>query len=346
MDLSIFLILVQDGVINGAIYALLGISLVLVFTVTRVIFIPQGEFVSFGALTLALLELGQVPATIWLLMALGGVSAVAQFAQGRRQMNLRRALVILATDVALPAAIAGVTVLLAPTRPHVAVQIALALAIITPMGPYIYRMAFQPLAEASTLVLLIAAIGVHIALTGLGLVFFGAEGSRTEAFSTAIYEIGGLMVSGQSLWILGVAAALVAALAAFFELTLVGKALRATAVNRLGARLVGIAPAMSSSIAFTLAGFIGALSGVLVSPLTTIYYDTGFLIGLKGFVAAIIAGLASYPIAAAAAIMVGIIEALSSYWASSFKEVIVFLIIIPVLLWRTWGAPIVEEDDH
>lgn len=346
MDLSIFLILLQDGVINGAIYALLGLSLVLVFTVTRVIFIPQGEFVSFGALTLALLERGQAPATIWLLLALGCVSAVSQFWQGGRQLTVRRSLTILATDVALPAVVAGVTLLLAPTKPAVAVQIALTLAIIAPMGPYIYRMAFQPLAEASTLVLLIAAIGVHLALTGLGLVFFGAEGSRTEPFSSAMFEIGSLPVSGQSLWIMGVTAALVAALAAFFELTLTGKALRATAVNRLGARLVGIAPALSSTIAFTLAGFIGALSGVLVSPLTTIYYDTGFLIGLKGFVAAIIAGLASYPIAAAAAILVGIIEALASFWASSFKEVIVFLIIIPVLLWRSWGAPVVEEDDH
>ncbi|MFC0283168.1 branched-chain amino acid ABC transporter permease [Camelimonas abortus] len=346
MDLSIFLILLQDGVINGAIYALLGLSLVLVFTVTRVIFIPQGEFVSFGALTLALLERGQTPATIWLLLALGVVSAASRFVQERRRMNLRHAAAILGTDVALPAAIAVVTALAAPMKPHVAVQIALTLAIITPMGPYIYRMAFQPLAEASTLVLLIAAIGVHLALTGLGLVFFGAEGSRTEPFSSAMFQAGDLLVSGQSLWILAVAAALVAGLAAFFGLTLVGKALRATAVNRLGARLVGIAPGMSAAIAFTLAGFIGALSGVLVSPLTTIYYDTGFIIGLKGFVAAIIAGLASYPVAAAAAIVVGVIEALASFWASSFKEVIVFLIIIPVLLWRTWGAPVVEEDDH
>ncbi|MBV8428875.1 MAG: branched-chain amino acid ABC transporter permease, partial [Hyphomicrobiales bacterium] len=59
MDLSIFLILVQDGLTSGAIYALLALSLVLVFTVTRVIFIPQGEFVAFGALTMATLEAGE-----------------------------------------------------------------------------------------------------------------------------------------------------------------------------------------------------------------------------------------------------------------------------------------------
>ena len=110
--------------------------------------------------------------------------------------------------------------------------------------------------------------------------------------------------------------------------------MRATAVNRLGARLVGIATATSGEIAFTLAGLIGALSGILIVPLTTIYYDTGFLIGLKGFVAAIIGGMASYPIAALGASSVGLLESFSSFWASALKEVIVFTTIIPVLLWR------------
>ena len=74
MDFSIALILAQDGVVNGAVYALLGLALVLVFAVTRVIFIPQGEFVTFGALTLAMLCEGKAPATVWLLL-MGGVTA-------------------------------------------------------------------------------------------------------------------------------------------------------------------------------------------------------------------------------------------------------------------------------
>ncbi len=110
----------------------------------------------------------------------------------------------------------------------------------------------------------------------------------------------------------------------FFGLTLYGKALRATAVNRLGARLVGIRTTLSGQIAFLLASVIGALSGILIVPITTLYYDTGFLIGLKGFIAAIIGGLVSYPLTAIAALMVGIVEAFSSFYASNFKEVIVF----------------------
>ena len=206
------------------------------------------------------------------------------------------------------------------------------------MAPYLYRIAFAPLAEASALVLLIAAIGVHLALMGLGLVFFGSEGYRAQGFSDARYGIGSLVVPGQALWILGATVALMAGLALFFNHTLSGKALRATAINRLGARLVGIATSLSGRIAFSLAGLIGAASGVLIAPLTTIYYDSGFLVGLKGFVAAIVGGLVSYPLAALAAVLVGCVESLSSFYASAFKEVIVFTVIIPVLLWRSRAA--------
>ena len=101
----------------------------------------------------------------------------------------------------------------------------------------------------------------------------------------------------------------------------------------------------AGSLAFTLAAAIGALSGLLIGPVTTIVYDTGFLIGLKGFVAATLGGLVSYPLAAAGAILVGLLESYSSFWASAFKEVIVFALIIPVLLWRSLNSVRIEEDD-
>jgi hypothetical protein len=174
---------------------------------------------------------------------------------------------------------------------------------------------------------------------GLGLLFFGAEGSRTTPFSEAQFDLGTLTVSGQTLWVLGASAALIVALYLFFGRTLYGKALRATAINRVGARLMGISTTLAGKLSFTLAAGIGALSGILIAPITTVYYDTGFLVGLKGFVAAIIAGLASYPLAAAGAILVGLLESFSSFWASAFKEVIVFTLIIPVLLWRSLHLP-------
>ena len=345
MDLSIFLILVQDGVTSGAIYALLALSLVLVFTVTRVIFIPQGEFVAFGALTMATLEAGEFPATAWMLAGLGAAAAIAGFLAERRAMTARRLALLLAETIALPLAILALALWLAPRKAGLLAEMLLSLAIVTPMGPYIHRIAFRPLAEASTLVLLIAAVGVHLTLTGFGLVFFGAEGSRTTSFSNASLSLGSVAVSGQSLFVLGASIALACALYLLFELSLIGKALRATAINRLGARLVGVEPALCGRIAFGIAAFMGALSGLLIGPLATVYYDSGFLIGLKGFVAAIIAGLVSYPGAAAAAILIGIIESLASFSASAFKEVIVFMAIIPVLLWRSLVQVKIGEEE-
>ena len=302
--------------------------------------IPQGEFVAFGALTYAALDAGQLPGSVWLLCALGAGAFVTGLSMEGRAGVMRLA----AETLLLPVLVTALAAWLAPRKPGVAVEAVLTLAIVAPMAPYLYRVAFQRLAEASVLVLLIASLGTHLALVGLGLVFFGPEGYRAAGFSDARYVAGPLIVPGQAVWIVGSTAALMAGLYGFFGYTLAGKALRATAVNRLGARLVGIATSLSGRIAFTLAGLIGAFSGVLIAPLTTVYYDSGFLVGLKGFVAAIIGGLVSYPLAALAAILVGCVESLSSFYASAFKEVIVFAVIIPVLLWRSLrGAA--EEDD-
>jgi branched-chain amino acid transport system permease protein len=346
MDASIALFLVQDGVVNGAIYALLALSLVLVFVVTRVIFIPQGEFVAFGALTYAALGAGMVPGSLWLLAGFGGAAFLAGLWHGRRMARARALAWLAAETLLLPALVIAATLLLAPRRPGVAVQALLALAIVTPMAPCLYRIAYQRLAGASILTLLIASIAVHLMLLGLGLLVFGPEGSRGAAFSDATLDVGVLTVPGQALWVLAATGALMAGLALFFAHTLHGKALRATAVNRLGARLVGIPAAQSGRIAFTLAGAIGALSGVLIVPLTTVYYDSGFLIGLKGFVAAIVGGLVSYPLAALAALLVGIVESFASFWASPFKEAIVFTLVIPVLLWRSLGHATTAEDEE
>jgi branched-chain amino acid transport system permease protein len=185
---------------------------------------------------------------------------------------------------------------------------------------------------------------VHLALQGFGLVFFGAEGQRGPAVSDVAFTVGVLRFTGQNIAVYGITAALIVALWLFFGHTLYGKALRATAVNRLGARLVGIRTTLSGQIAFLLAAVIGAISGILIVPMNTLYYDTGFLIGLKGFVAAIIGGLVSYPLTAVAALVVGTVEAFSSFYASNFKEVIVFTLILPVLVLRSLAAPAVEEE--
>ncbi|MFN3303998.1 MAG: branched-chain amino acid ABC transporter permease [Roseateles sp.] len=344
MDLTIAAILGLDGLTNGAIYALVALALVLVFSVTRIIFIPQGEFVAFGALTLAALQLGKVPGTVWLLLLMAVAAALLDLAQGlRERQGAARLGLALLRRLALPAVLALATPLLLRGPLPLWLQVLLTLAIVTAMGPLLYRLAYQALSAASVLTLLIVSVGVHFALTGVGLVFFGAEGYRTPAFWEARFDAGPLSFTGQTLIIFGASVALIVALYLFFERTLTGKALRATSVNRTGARLMGISGDAAGSQTFTMAAFIGALSGLLIAPSTTIYYDTGFLIGLKGFVAAVFGGLASFPMALGGAIGVGLIESFGSFWASAFKEVIVFTVILPILLWRSFVDPHHEE---
>ena len=343
MDSQIALLLGQDGIVNGAVYGLMAVALVLVFSVTRVIFIPQGEFVTFGALSMAMLQAGRVPATLWLLLALAALALLAEAWRWRRGATVDWP-AALAWCVALP--LAACALVLGWRPASLAGQALATVVLITPLGPLLYRLAFRPLAHASVLILLIVAVALHGVLVGLGLLFFGAEGSRTTAFSDARFDLGGLPVSGQSLVVLGVTLALVALLFVFFERSMVGKALRATAMNRVGARLMGIPTELSGDLSFALAALIGAVSGLLIAPLTTVYYDTGFLIGLKGFVAAIVGGLASYPLALAGALLVGQLESFSSFWASAYKEVLVFTLIIPVLWWRSLRSHHVEEDEE
>lgn len=345
MDSTIFLILLQDGVMNGAIYALLGLALVLVFVVTRVIFIPQGEFVAFGALTLAFMVNGRIPGTVAMLLIIGALTFLLECFSCWRNGSWAGIGKTFSWTLLLPVLLYLLAPYVVSTDTSLWINVLFSMALVVPLGPMLYRLVYQPVAESSVLVLLIISVALHFALTGLALVFFGAEGWRTPAFMEGEVQMGPVTWSAQTFFVLGTCAALIVGLWVFFGKTLYGRALRATAVNRRGARLVGISTNMSGSLTFTLAAAIGALSGMLIAPVTTIYYDTGFLIGLKGFVGAIFGGLISYPIAATGALFVGILEAFSSFWASAYKEVIVFTLIIPVLLWRSFGAHHVDDEE-
>src|SRR6478752_1083188 len=305
MDLSIAAFLIQDGVTNAAIYALLALALVLVFTVTRIVWIPSGEFVTYGTLTLAGLQLGKPPGTIGLLIGVAVLAAAVETFATIRAGEWRRLPRRLALWLGVPLAVAAAVWWAAPRALPLPVQVMLTLAAVTALGPLLYRIVYQPLADASVLVLLIVSVAVHFALTGLGLWFFGAEGSRTPAFTNLSFKVSDLTFSAHGLLVVATRVVLIGALYVFFGRTLHGKALRATAVNRIGARLVGISPSFAGALTFVLAGMLCAFCGVLIGPITTIYYDSGFLISLKGFVGAIIGGLVSYPLAAAGALLVG-----------------------------------------
>lgn len=346
MDTTIAGMLAVDGLTNGAIYALLGLALVMVFAVTRVIFIPQGEFVAFGALTLAMFIEHKVPGTAWLLIIMALVvalqEALAALKAGASTAQLLQALL---RPLPIPALCAALSIWLTPHELPMWSMVALSLALVTAMGPLLYRLAYQSLESSTPLVLLIVSVGVHFALTGLALLFFGPEGFRNPTFWDQRLQLGPVPINGQAIVIFVAALVFIAALWYFFDKTLFGKALRATAVNRNGARLMGISTHTAGQLTFTLAAFIGALSGILLGPTTTVLFDSGFLIGLKGFVAAVIAGLASYPGALVVALGVGLVESFSSFWVSAFKEVVVFALILPAL-WLRSRHVVDDDEDH
>lgn len=346
MDGEIAFLLLQDGVANGAIYALAAVGLVLVFSVTRVVFVPFGDISAYAALTLAALQDGKLPGTVWLIATLAVIATlmdVVTLIYRGMPHRIPRAIVwytlVPLMPVAMTLALAG-----RPLAPSV--EIAMTLGLVLPIGPLLYRIAFRPIANAPVLLLLIVAVALHFAISGLALLFFGPEGMRTRSMFSGSLSLGSTSIGNQTLLIIATSAAFNVLLFIFFRRALMGKALRATAINRTGARIVGIRPAMTGAVAFTLAAAIAGISGILIGPVTTMYYDSGFLLGLKAFIGAIIGGLVSYPLAALGAVFVGVLESYASFWNSALKEVVVFTVLIPALVWRSLVTPPAEEEDE
>ncbi len=142
----------------------------------------------------------------------------------------------------------------------------------------------------------------------------------------------------QSLWVLGGAALAVAGLSWFFDRTLFGKAMLATSYNPLAARLVGINTRTVLFASFGLAAMLGALGGVLIAPITFTSYDSGIMLGLKGFAAAMLGGLGSFAGAVLGGVLLGVAEGLGAGFVSSaYKDAIAFVIILAVLFFMPGG---------
>ena len=344
MDGEIAAILAMDGIASGAIYVLIGLGFVLIFAVTRVIFEPFGDIAAFTALSLASLETGTRPGTVGLVAALAVLATAFEavaLVRARAFERLPRAVLLYLVLPLVPAAAVWFAAGSALSMP---VRIGLSLTLVLPIAPLLDRIVFRPIADASVL-LLTVAVALHFALSGLGLMFFGPEGVRTKPLTEAVFEVAGLTVNAQMLLVVGASIVFSGLLFLFFEFTLRGKALRATAINRTGARLVGIRPATTGTMAYLLASLLAGISGVLIAPVTTIFYDSGFLIGLKAFVGAIIGAMTSYPVTALGAVTVGLLESFTSFWLSAYKEVLVFGLLIPVLLWRSLAFAGTEEEE-
>ncbi len=327
-----FLFLLTDGVTSGAVYGLVALSLVIVHTVTRVANIAQGEYVMFGAMTLASFMEHAVPATLGLVLGGGLLCALFEAWDARRAP--RRLLRIALTSAAAAAVLCGAVWLTLASQSHYVLSLACSLLLVSALGPVVYRLTVQPGLNSSAVVLVIISVGVQMVLHGLALILWGAQPRPVPPVSSAGFQAGAVFLSAQSLCILAVSALVMAGLFVFFEFTQIGKALRATAMNRRGAQLCGISVKRAGLASFALAACFSGASGMLVAPLVTANVDMGFLIGLKGFVGATFGGLATYPLSIAGVAIVGSLDSFAAYSLSAYRDAIVFALILPVLLLR------------
>lgn len=215
----------------------------------------------------------------------------------------------------------------------------IAVALVTLLSGLVERATIYPARGASGLTLIIITIGLSISLRGLALLIWGTDPVALPPFSKgAPLAVGGATIGLQSLWIFGLVAVTLAGLFAFFELTYQGKAVRACVINRTAARLVGINPATMSLLAFAGSGAIGAAAGIFIAPVTLATYDMGFMLGVKGFVAAAIGGMYSISGAVLGGIILGILEVyFAGLVSSGLKDALALVVLLAVLMLRPEG---------
>jgi branched-chain amino acid transport system permease protein len=275
-----------------------------------------------GAQLLQFLFAGLTAGAIYALVALGfsiiyNASQVINFAQGEFVMIGGMATVSF-LHLGLPLPLAALAAVAATTL------VALALD----------KLAVERARGASVVTLIIITIGASILLRGLASLVWDKNIHPLPAFTgDKPIALGGATLLPQSLWVMGVSLAILAALWWFFNRTLYGKAMLATSHNRLAAQLAGISVRRVLLVSFGLSGALGALAGILVAPITFTSWDVGVMLGLKGFAAAILGGLGSGPGAVLGGLVLGLVEALAAgYLSSAYKDVIAFVIILAVLV--------------
>jgi branched-chain amino acid transport system permease protein len=227
-----------------------------------------------------------------------------------------------------------------------AVPLAVLAAVV--VGLLLEKLAIEPARKADTVTLIIITIGAALFLRGLAQLVWDKRVHALPAFSgDTPLRIMGATVLPQSLWVLGGAALAVAGLSWFFGRTLFGKAMLATSYNPLAAQLVGINTRTVLFASFGLAAMLGALGGVLIAPIAFTSYDTGIMLGLKGFAAAMLGGLGSFSGAVVGGLLLGLTEGLGAGFVSSaYKDVIAFAIIHAVLLLKPGGLLGARRSDR
>jgi branched-chain amino acid transport system permease protein len=270
-----------SGLAQGAVYGLIALGFVAIFSVREIVNLAQGEYA-----------------------ALAGLAAISGVAAG------------------LP----------------LLVVVLLVVPFVILVSVLIERVAIAPVKKMTPLVSIILTLGVSTALKAIMLLVWGPEARSLATFPGSNFTIGGVSIRSQELWILGIAAVLGYAVVWFYEHTLHGKALRACAEQPVAARLVGISPRTATMVAFAIAGLVGAVAGLIGSPIYFASWEHGLTLGLKGFVAATLGGLVSFRVAFLGGLMLGVLENMvAGYLDSGYRDAVAFVVLVLVLVLRPQG---------
>jgi branched-chain amino acid transport system permease protein len=280
--ISFLLQLVIGGLTLGSIYALIAVGFVIIYNVTGVLNLAQGEFAMIGALVAATLI----------------------------NVNLSYPLTIILSIV---------------------------LTII--IGAFFERICIYPSRNADPLTCIIITIGAATVMRGMALLIWGTNPySMPPLDQGAPLFILNAVMTKQSLWAVVICLLMVVLMYFFFNKTYWGTTLRACVINRLAARVMGINPYKISLFTVAISAGLGALAGIIITPITGATYDMGLMLGLKAFVAAAIGGLTNAPAAIAGGFLIGVIEALSAgLFDSGYKDAISFSLLIIVLIFMPNG---------
>lgn len=264
---------------------------------------------------------GLTVGAVYALVALGftlvyNASDVVNFAQGEFVM-LGGMVTVFATAAGVPLPLAAL----------------LAVVVSIVVGLLLYWLAIEPARDASPVTLIIITIGASILLRGAAQILFDKQFHKLPSISgDTPVNVLGAAIQPQSFWVLGGTAVIVILLYVFLERTVVGKAVLATAANKLAARLVGINTATIMALAFGGSAAIGAVAGILITPITLTSYDVGTMLALKGFAAAMLGGMGNPLGAVAGGLLLGLLEAFGvGYISSTYKDAFAFIVILLVL---------------
>lgn len=219
------------------------------------------------------------------------------------------------------------------------IAIPLSLILVAIFAGFFERVVLRNSKSKDIIILIFITIGASILFQGVALILWGPDPFTLPSFSGERYlSFFNVKIIPQNLWIIGITIVTVILLNLFFKKTITGKAMRAVAINKKAAAIVGININKMINYSFILSGFLGALAGVIIAPITTTSYDIGFMLGLKGFAAAILGGYGSMAGSVAGGLLLGIMENMGAgYVSSTYKDVFAFVILLIVLFIKPTG---------